>query len=115
MDSGRAILPAVDARSDLYSLGRVLAEMLGAEARPTADARPPQSWRFMPDVSTGLADLIRKCLATDPNDRYPDAAALADDLRRHMADQPLRGVVEPEPARSDGANGAAASPTNCSG
>ncbi len=46
----------------------------------------------MPEVSTGLADLIRKCLAIDPNDRYPDAAALADDLRRHMADLPLRGV-----------------------
>ena len=92
MDSGRAVLAAVDARSDLYSLGRVLAEMLGAEARRAAGARPPQSWRFMPEVSTGLADLIRKCLATDPNDRYPDAAALADDLRRHMADLPLRGV-----------------------
>jgi tetratricopeptide (TPR) repeat protein len=36
--------------------------------------------------------LIRKCLATESDDRYADAAALADDLRRHMADQPLRGV-----------------------
>ena len=37
-------------------------------------------------------DVIGKCLATNPNDRYPTAAALADDLRRHMADLPLRGV-----------------------
>jgi eukaryotic-like serine/threonine-protein kinase len=88
MDSGRAVCAAVDARSDLYSLGVVLAEMLGAEA----GARPPRSGRFLPEVSPGLADLIRKCLATDPNDRYPDAASLAEDLRRHMADLPLRGV-----------------------
>ena len=90
--SGRAIPTAVDARSDLYSLGRVFAEMLGAEALPDQAAQPPQSWRFSPGVSSELAELIRKCLSIDPNGRYPDAAALADDLRRHMADQPLRGV-----------------------
>jgi eukaryotic-like serine/threonine-protein kinase len=90
--SGSAASAGVDARSDLFSLGCVLAEMLGAEARPSGGSRPTQSGRFLPGVSTGLADLIRKCLATDPDDRYPDAAALADDLRRHMADLPLRGV-----------------------
>jgi serine/threonine protein kinase/tetratricopeptide (TPR) repeat protein len=93
INSGRAVLTGVDARSDLYSLGRVLAETLGAEALPAGCARPPQSCRFMPEVSTGLADVIRKCLASDPSDRYHDAAALADDLRRHMADLPLCGVT----------------------
>jgi hypothetical protein len=92
MDSGRAVLAEMDARSDLYSLGRVLAEMLGLPPGTTVDARPRQAGGFPPEVSTGLADVIRKCLATDPDDRYPDAAALADDLRRHMADLPLRGV-----------------------
>ena len=43
--SGRPIPAAVDARSDLYSLGRVFAEMLGAEALPAEGAPPPQSWR----------------------------------------------------------------------
>ena len=90
--SGRAIPAAVDARTDLYSLGLVFAELLGAEALPAEGAQPPQSWRFSPGVSPELAELIRKCLSIDPNARYPDAAALADDLRRHMADQPLRGV-----------------------
>jgi eukaryotic-like serine/threonine-protein kinase len=92
MRSARAIEGAVDARSDLYSLGRVFAEILGADAPLAQGTPPPQAWRFLPGVSSELAELIRKCLSSDPNDRYPDAAALADDLRRHMGDQPLRGV-----------------------
>ena len=46
----------------------------------------------MRGVSTGLGDIVRKCLATNPDERYPDAASLAEDLRRHMADLPLRRV-----------------------
>jgi serine/threonine protein kinase len=92
IDSGSAVRSGIDARSDLYSLGRVLAEMLGAGDRDPAGARATRSHRFPPGVSTGLADVIRKCLAADPGDRYPDAAALAEDLRRHMADLPLCGV-----------------------
>jgi eukaryotic-like serine/threonine-protein kinase len=92
LDSGNAVRSGVDARADLYSLGRVLGEMLSVGAEPSAGAPSPRSQAFLPEVSTGLADIIRKCLATDPNDRYPDAASLADDLRRHMADLPLRGV-----------------------
>jgi tetratricopeptide (TPR) repeat protein len=41
----------------------------------------------------GLSDVLGKCLADEPRDRYPSAAALADDLRRHLADLPLCGVV----------------------
>jgi eukaryotic-like serine/threonine-protein kinase len=93
INSGKAIAAGVDARSDLYSLGRVLAEMFGAQPGRAASADPASWWRGVPEVSTGLADVIGKCLATDPDDRYPTAAALADDLRRHMADLPLRGVA----------------------
>jgi eukaryotic-like serine/threonine-protein kinase len=90
LESPARALPAVDSRTDLYSLGRVLAEMLGLGDRPGAALS--HSRRPVVDVSTGLADIVRKCLATLPADRYQGAAALADDLRRHMADQPLRGV-----------------------
>src|SRR5262249_24056313 len=45
------------------------------------------------NVSPGLADIIDKCLAAKPIDRYRDAAALAEDLRRHLNDLPLRGVA----------------------
>ena len=93
LDSGWAVHSPIDARADLYSLGRVLAEMLGGADLDPAGARSTRSPRFGPTVSTGLADLVRKCLATRPEDRYRDASLLADDLRRHMADLPLRGVA----------------------
>jgi tetratricopeptide (TPR) repeat protein len=48
--------------------------------------------RRNPRVSVGLSDIIHKCLRGDPAERYADAAALASDLRRHLADLPLRGV-----------------------
>jgi tetratricopeptide (TPR) repeat protein len=48
-------------------------------------------------VSVGLADVVRKCLASKPADRYSDAADLADDLRRHLHDLPLRGVRNRSP------------------
>src|SRR5262249_21732059 len=52
----------------------------------------PALHRHNPGVSIGLSDIIHKCLDHDPHGRYPDAAALAADLRRHLADPPLRGV-----------------------
>jgi tetratricopeptide (TPR) repeat protein len=53
---------------------------------------PARLDHFNPQVSPGLADIIAKCLQVDPARRYASAALLADDLRRHLRDQPLRGV-----------------------
>ncbi|OYV81346.1 MAG: hypothetical protein B7Z73_18195, partial [Planctomycetia bacterium 21-64-5] len=43
-------------------------------------------------VTRGLADVLAKCLSPNPDGRYADAQSLADDLRRHLANLPLRGV-----------------------
>jgi tetratricopeptide (TPR) repeat protein len=101
--------PTVDGRSDLYSLGLVLYEALGGEladpapvvgpafepdsqaGRPDLHTLPPLRQRN-PQVSVGLADIIHKCLAKESKRRYPDAAALATDLRRQLSDLPLLGV-----------------------
>jgi serine/threonine protein kinase/tetratricopeptide (TPR) repeat protein len=91
VQQGRPVPRAVDGRSDVYSLGIVLDEALGGDL-PGPEERHRPLHRRNPQVSVGLADVIGKCLARDPADRYPHMAALAADLRRHLADRPLAGV-----------------------
>ena len=102
---GEAVPVGVDGRTDVYALGLMLREALAAPARPRSTgigkgnghdagqgpARKPPA-PVVVSVSVGLEDVIRKCLRETPEDRYEDAATLADDLRRHLNDQPLRGV-----------------------
>jgi tetratricopeptide (TPR) repeat protein len=84
-------LPApVDGRADLYSLGVVLYEALSGE-RPALPT-PASLHKLNPRVPLGLSDIVHKCLAPRPQQRYADGAALADDLHRHVCHQPLRGV-----------------------
>lgn len=90
--AGRHAPVSVDGRSDIYSLGLVLYEALGGTSQA-----PPHNSRARLDgcaigVSTGLADIVHKCLANAPQDRYARAADLMTDLRRHLSDLPLRGV-----------------------
>jgi serine/threonine protein kinase/Flp pilus assembly protein TadD len=87
---GGAVAADVDGRSDVYALGRLLYVALAG--RETVPGLMPRLCRVNPRVSTGLSDLVHRCLAERPGDRYADAAALAADLRRHLADLPLRGV-----------------------
>jgi eukaryotic-like serine/threonine-protein kinase len=88
--SGAPIPAAVDGRSDVYSLGLLLYEALGGEV-PHEPAGPPPRLR-LPHVSRGLADILARCLAPRPEARYQSATELAEDLRRHLNDLPLRGV-----------------------
>ncbi len=81
---------AVDGRADIYALGAVLYEALAG--RPPLSTQPQPLSRFNPQVSAGLSDIVARCLASRPELRYADAQSLADDLRRHLADQPLAGV-----------------------
>ena len=89
----KKVAVAVDWRADIYSLGCLLFEALGGMTPSGAGTGTPMPGRHALPVSVGLADILTKCLAPDPADRYPDAAALAADLRRHLADLPLRGVA----------------------
>jgi tetratricopeptide (TPR) repeat protein len=92
--AGRPVPAAVDGRADVYPLGLLLCEALGGE--PGA-AGPADLRRRNPRVTAGLAAVLARCLTPDPAGRYR-ASELAADLRRHLADLPLRGVAERSPA-----------------
>ncbi len=87
--AGRPVSIAVDHRADIYGLGAVLCESLGGDPLAVESSQLPA---LNPQVSVGLADILAKCLHPRPEHRYETAAALADDLRRHVDDRPLVGV-----------------------
>jgi hypothetical protein len=79
--------------ADVYALGSIFYEMLtgrppfqGESMMETLmqllEQPPPPPRRLNPRVPAVLEDLCLRCLAKDPEDRYPDAGALADDLER---------------------------------
>jgi eukaryotic-like serine/threonine-protein kinase len=97
---GQAVAEPVDGRADLYALGLLLREAL-VGPRPGQGRGAGSHWRAQnPEVTVGLADIVDKCLAGRPADRYKDGAALADDLRRHLSEQPLRGVANRSPVET---------------
>jgi serine/threonine protein kinase len=91
--AGDTIPAPVDHRADIYALGLLLRDALGNT--PESDGHSPRA--LNPAVSVGLRDILERCVAFRPSDRYPSAAALADDLRRHLDHQPLRGVPNRSP------------------
>jgi serine/threonine protein kinase/lipoprotein NlpI len=93
---GAPLPHAVDGRADVYALGLLLCEMFGGKPGSGGEA-VAQARRAHPAISRALADLLRRCVDPDPAKRYPAAAELAGDLRRHLADLPLRGVGNRSP------------------
>ena len=100
-----------DARSDLFSLGVILYEMLtGRQAFPAHQGPldelisrqlqdrlqpPPRVRGWPPAVSPAVESLVRHCLEPDLRRRYQTASELHEDLERHLKHLPLRYAREP--------------------
>jgi eukaryotic-like serine/threonine-protein kinase len=84
-----SIQTSVDARSDVYSLGLLLAAALSNKPMVAQQDCERLALPAQPDLSRGLRDIIACALRTNPEDRYGSAARLAEDLRRHLTHRPL--------------------------
>ena len=93
---------AIDARSDVYTLGVVGYELLSNRLPyPIGGQYIHEALRIIHEtepvsLSTGSRELagdvdtiIRKALEKDPSQRYQSASAFADDLRRYLNQQPI--------------------------
>jgi WD40 repeat protein len=90
-----------DARSDVYSLGLTLYELVAL--RPAYEAadrhtlmdrvlheEPARLMKLAPMVPRDLETIIGKAIARDPAARYATPAALGEDLLRFVEDRPIR-------------------------
>ncbi len=109
-EQAKSIGAPVDRRTDIYSLGVVLYELLASRRpfeftepadlmRAIAHQEPPHVRKANPEVSAQLAAVCMKAISKRPEDRYPTAAAMADDLQLFLKGKRTRAPKSQAPRR----------------
>ena len=91
----------IDGRTDVYSLGVTLYELLTLQPafdgkdraeilRKIASDEPTPLRKLNASVPQDLETIIHKALAKEPSERYASAKELADDLRNYLEARPIR-------------------------
>jgi serine/threonine protein kinase/cytochrome c-type biogenesis protein CcmH/NrfG len=90
----------IDGRTDVYSLGVTLYELLALRPaiegqdrqeilRKIAQEEPGSPRKFNPAVPRDLETIVLKAMAKEPGERYATARELADELRRFLDHKPI--------------------------
>lgn len=89
----------LDPRTDVYSLGATLFELVSGEPPLGGGADPPVMIRrivetdprllSVPRADRDFAVIVARCLEKDPRRRFPSAAAMRDDLTRFLDGRPI--------------------------
>lgn len=91
--------------ADIYSLGAILYEALTGQTpfgggnlltilRQVLEEDPTPPSEINLQVPRDLESICLRCLEKDPQERYPSAQALADDLSRYLNNEPITWVAE---------------------
>ena len=96
----------VDQRTDIYGLGAILYEILTGRPpfvapktseviKKVINEAPTPPRQIVPEIAPGLEAVCLRALRKPKPDRYQSAAELAQEVRRHLADEPVKAYSEP--------------------